>query len=381
MKRVISCCLAALVFILSAFVHVYYAEVQETSSMFVQACIEDEMLDVFISGDLDLKSVSTKVSNQQAQIVSSGAISDGTVRVRTTVLVDISTSMPAETRENVTDFIEEIIKELNTYEELRLVTFSDEVNVLMDFTSDRYDLSNAVKSIEFNGTASAVYDAVNSTIVEVKTDDGSPCFYRTIVMTDGIDYTNDGITKEELFIRLRDEMYPIDVIEVSKDKPQTHDKDLSALSRISGGTYTDIYADADIDDCVSKVSLDNLKWIRAQVPASLLDGSTRQIDLSDGNKFFSFDMKMSVVDVPAEVPSDSQSDTSFSSQFSWPVFTEPGNSEPSADVSNEDEGFQLDPIIIIIAAAGLVIGIAAAVIVVTIKRKSKHSLQNRQMQK
>lgn len=380
MKKIISCFITAAVsaaLTLSSFVSAF-AEVQETPTMFAQACIENETLDVFVSGGFDLQNISAKVSNQTANVTNIGLISEGGIHVRTTVLVDISTSMPAETRTKVVEFIEEKIKNLDSYEELRLVTFGDEVKILMDFTSDRYDLSNAVKEIEFNGMASAVYDAINSTIVKPETINGSPCFYHTIIMTDGVDSTQTGITKEELLIRLRDEMYPIDVVGVSKNKPQTPDKELSALSRISNGTYTDLYSGADVSECISQVSSNSLAWIRAEVPASLLDGSTRQVDLSDGSNSVSFDMKMSVVDAPVEIPPESQPSVSSSSPFSQPVFTAPNSSKPSSDVSDEDEGLVLDPMmLIIIVAAVAVVGIAVAVIIIVVnKKKSKRSQQN-----
>ena len=62
-----------------------------------------------------------------------------------------------------------------------------------------------------------------------------PCYYRTIVITDGIDDTAGGVTKEELYLRLRDDTYPIDVVAVSKTKQGEPEKELAALTRMSRG--------------------------------------------------------------------------------------------------------------------------------------------------
>lgn len=341
----------------------------ESSCTLVQAYIDDDKLDIVARGDFDLQSANVKVSNRQSGIVECGSVSEGKIQVRTTVLVDVSTSMPYSTRAKVIEFIEAKIKALDSYEELRLVTFGDKVDIIHDFSSDRYDLSDAVKGIEFTGTASAVYDAINSTISHPKAEDDSPCFYHTIVMTDGIDDTAGGITKEELFMRLHTETYPIDVIGVSKDKLTEPDKDLAALSRISNGSYAELYSGSDVLECVSKVSASDLFWIRAEVPVNLLDGSTRQVDISDGKNSFSFDMKMSVVDVPIE-----SSVSSSVIESSAPTFAPP-ESLLANETSDGDESEKPDSKnIILIAAAGGCVLIAAVLVAVlsSAKRKKKN---------
>ena len=355
----------------------------ENSCTLMQTYMDDDKLDIVARGDFDLQSAGVKVSNRQSEIAECGSVSEGKIRVRTTVLVDVSTSIPYDTRPKVIEFIEEKIKELAGYEELRLVTFGDKIEVVQDFSSDRYDLSSAAKEIEFNGMASAVYDAINSTISHPKAEDGSPCFYRTIVMTDGIDDTAGGITKEELFMRLRTETYPIDVIGVSADKLSNPDKDLAALSRISNGSYAELYSGSNVSKCVSEVSAGDLFWIRAEVPADLLDGSTRQVDISDRKNSFSFDMKMSVADVPVESTvsiSEEESPVaeSSSAESSVPVFAPP-ESLPSDEISDSDETEENDPktIIIIAAASGgvLIAAVLVAVLSSVKRKKNKHSAE------
>lgn len=360
-------CFVLCSFIFSLMLAPVKAAAAVNSCTLMQAHIDEKVLDIIARGDFDPQNADVKVANRQSKVMEYGSVSEGKIRVRTTVLVDVSTSMPYATRAKVIEFIEAKIKELAGYEELRLVTFGDKIEVIQKFSSDRYDLSNAAKDIEFNGQASAIYDAINSTITHSEASDGSPCFYRTIVITDGVDYTAGGITKEELFMRLRTETYPIDVIEVSKDKLTSPDKDLAALSRISNGSYSELYSGSDVSECVSNVSASDLFWIRAEVPANLLDGSTRQIDISDGTNSFSFDMKMSVVDAPVE--SSAPSSTTVTSSTKPPV---PVESKPATEIP-DDEPEKIDPMIIIIAVIGGVLLIAAALVIVlfSVKRKKK----------
>lgn len=345
----------------------------ESSCTLMQAYISDNKLDIIARGDFEFQSADVKVANRQSEIMECGFVSEGKIRVRTTILVDVSTSMPYATRDKVIEFIEAKIKDLDSYEELRLVTFGDKIEVIQDFGSDRYDLSNAVKGIEFTGQASAIYDAINSTISHSEIQDGSPCFYRTIVMTDGVDYTADGITKEELLMRLRTETYPIDVIGISADKQSNPDKDLAALSRISNGSYTELQSGSDVSECVSRVSPSGLFWIRAEVPVNLLDGSTRQVDISDGTNSFSFDMKMSVVDAPPPVESSVSSSSSESTATPFVPF----ESEPVSETSNDNETEEPEPLnIIMIAAVGggvLIAAVFVAVLSSAARKKKKRT--------
>ena len=347
-------------------------------AMLSQAYINENTMDLFLSTSSDKNSVGVKVANQEATIQNSGTISDEEITVCTTILVDVSTSIPKTTRENVAELIDCIIKDLTKNEQLRIATFSEEINVLLDFSSDRYDLDKAVDNIKFDGRKSAIYDAIYNTLPKIDLIDEKPCFYRTIVITDGADSTKQGITKEELFMKLHSETYPIDVVRVSKSKPSGQNKDLSALSRISNGRYFDIYSESDIIQLCSDLSVNNYFWIRAEVPSSLLDGSTRQVDISDGNDSLSFDMKMSVVDTPVEPPATTAVSTSSTTNTEQPVYSTPiENSEQTVpDESNEKPKFNPEMLIIIIASVLFVIAVSAVLIVIVTNKKKKTAQQS-----
>lgn len=321
----------------------------------VQASINEKNMDLFLSESFESDSLQVKVANTKASITDCGTVAEKNVNVRTTVLVDISASIPVKARENITELINKEIEDVGENEELRLAVFDSELKILQDFTSDRYDLDKAIKNIEFTGQRSTVFDAIYNTIPEIKTVDDSPCFYRTVVITDGVDSAVQGITKEELFMRLQAETYPIDVVCVSKKKEETQDKDLSALTRISNGRYFDICPETDMNSLFSAMKPDSYYWIRATVDSSLLDGSTRQVDVTDSNGSVSFDLKMSVVDkapvatIPAPIATE--------------ITTQSVEVEPQ-----EKEGGDLN--LVLIAAVMVVILIIVLIIVLVGARKS-----------
>jgi hypothetical protein len=258
--------------------------------------------DVFIAGGMNPESLSCRVSNQVAEVAGSGLLAERGVTVRTTILLDVSASMPAQARESVRSFIGALIEGVGKNEQCRLAAFGEQLSVLQDFTSDRYDLAAAASGIEFDSQQSRLYDAVYGTIPEGGPLGGSPCYYRTIVVTDGADDAAGGITKEELYLRLQASAYPIDVVAVSKASQAEPDKELSALTRMSGGRYASLSSETDAGGLASSLGTGGVVWLRAVLPSSLLDGSTRQFDITDGSAAVRFDFKVPVYDAPAAEP-------------------------------------------------------------------------------
>lgn len=237
-----------------------------SQTLLMQAYFDGQKLDLFVKGHFNSRDINVKVANKTAEVKRSGSFSEEGVTVRTTILMDVSTSMPESARSKVNEFIEYEIKNCAQNEEMKIVTFGDKITLLQDFTSDRYDLSNAVKGIDYVGTQSTIYDAVYNTIPTIQSENGKPCFYRTVVITDGVDYAVGGITKEELFMRLRYDTYPINVICVCPKKPENPNKDLSAISRISNGGYLDFYPESDIAKCASEMSVSDFFGFEARCP-------------------------------------------------------------------------------------------------------------------
>lgn len=267
---------------------------------FQSTCWEN-LVDVYVKKNLNLNNINVKVSNQAVEIIDGGFLSEKEVIVRTTILVDISKSIPSKMRESVKSFVETLIGDLNDTDQVRLATFGDKLTILQDFTSDRYDLIKASEKIEFTDESTMIYDAIYNTMPVIQLlDENNPCYYRTIIITDGIDKTANGITKEELFLKLKENTYPVEAIAVTTKKQDKQEKELAALTRISGGTYENLYNKADVSELVENISTDDIFWIRTKIPTALLDGSIRQIDVIDENGSYTFDLKLNVYDVAEE---------------------------------------------------------------------------------
>lgn len=267
-----------------------------------QVYATEDNVDVFVAGEMNIDTLNCRVSNQTANIIEGGLLADKGVSVRTTLLLDISKSISETMQEQIIAYVNHLIENIGKNEQYRIITFGEKITVLQDFTADRYDLATSVRKIEFNDQKSKLYDAIYNTIPETQSLDGEPCYYRTIVVTDGVDEATGGITREELYLLLQSRAYPIDAIAVSDIKQDEPRKSLSALTRISGGRYFNLYGDADIPSFSECLKIDDIFWIRMEVPSILLDGSTRQFNISDGVNSIEFDFKVPMIDLPETEP-------------------------------------------------------------------------------
>lgn len=339
----------------------------------------EDNIDVFISGDLETDNIQFIVSKQAGEVTDSGCLADKGVTIRTTILLDISTSMPQNMRPRVIEYIDYCIEKLGENEELRIITFGNEMVVLQDFTSDRYDLSKVTSKIEFNGQQSMIYDAIYNSIPTIQPIEESACFYRTVIITDGVDDTNKGVTKEELYLKLQENTYPVDVIAVSEGGQNNSEKELSALTRISGGRYMIFHSESNLEQ--SLLGVGNILWIRAKLPADLLDGSTRQIDISDGLNSLQFDFKVPAFStVISNAPTESDEPTD-NIHTNTPESTEPmllDEVAPSMPVPQTPEASDNGSFIIVIIAGITAIVIIAVMVLLILKKKKRSAAEQKE---
>jgi hypothetical protein len=361
-------CLSLLVSVLSLLFCVQICYAAEDNTL-LQGYTWENYADLYISGNINTNTVTVDVSNQPAEIIDGGLLTDKDVKIRTTLLLDISASMPKSMRDSVLGYLNNYIETISSNEQLRIVTFGEEIIVLQDFTSDRYDLSKAVSEIKFEGQQSMIYDAVYNTMPRIgaNNDNDAPCYYRTIVITDGADESVSGITKEELYLKLQESFYPVEVLSVSDSEKDPVEKNLTALSRISGGRCITMRPGADVTSLDFR--LEGITWIRVKVPETVLDGSTRQFNIKDENNTLQFDFKVPIfISETIEQTEEQAEETENESKTE--IVTEKETIDSNMEIE-DDFGFSmLNPVVIGAIIISIVI-IAILVIVLFKKRKEK----------
>ena len=344
----------------------------DTNADVLQVYVSEQTMTAFTNVELNSDALSCAISNQSSEITKSGLVSGEDALIKTTVLIDISTSMPSATRNNVIETLNKLVEIKSASEDMKIVTFGDELNILQDFSVDRYDLSNAIGKIKFDGTQSRIYDAIYNTIPAITPSGNKPTFYRTIVITDGVDDTDSGITKEELFIRLQNEHYLVDVIAVSRSET-AENKELSAIVRMSGGRYFTLVPNTDAAELAKTLEVSGYYYFEATVPGALLDGSTRQVDIKDGTHSISLDIKFPVFDVPVvetPIPKEEASVVEVSRVSEVPEVTVLLPIEDETEEQTDDNSM-----IIYICVAVVLIIIIAVIIVVMYTKKKKEAMR------
>ena len=269
----------------------------ESSVTLSQACAWEQNIDIFITGYLEPQSLNCRISGHAARISDYGYIADSEVAVRTTILIDASALAPKTVRENVLTLVSTLIDRIGKNEKLKIVASGDATDVLSGFSADKNALAAAIGGLAPEApeaSDSGIYDALYGEIPTIRPIGDTPCYHRAILVSGGINDTASNITRGELYNRLQGGQYPIAAVAASPAALSEPDKDISALARLSGGKYYELNAQTAIEDLSSYLSADGLFWMRAAVPVDLLDGTVRQVEVSDGAKTLIFDIKAPV---------------------------------------------------------------------------------------
>lgn len=359
-------CLSLLVSALSVLLCVQICYAAEDNTL-LQGYTWENYADLYISGNINTNIVTVNVSNQSAEIIDGGLLTDKDVTIRTTLLLDISASMPKSMRDSVLGYLNNYIETISSNEQLRIITFGEGITVLQDFTSDRYDLSKVVSEIKFEGQQSMIYDAVYNTMPRIGTSNDAPCYYRTIVITDGADESVSGITKEELYLKLQESFYPVEVLAVSDSEKDPVEKNLTALSRISGGRCITMRPGTDVTSLDFR--LEGITWIRVKVPESVLDGSTRQFNVKDESNTLQFDFKVPIFTSETMEQTEEQTEK-VENESKTEIATNKGTVDSNMEIEDEF-GFSMLNSVIIGAIIISIVIIAILIIVLLRKRKEK----------
>lgn len=345
----------------------------ETEAKIMQVYISEQTLTVFVDMGLLPDALRCSVSSQNAEITATGSLSDDNALIKTTILLDGSTSMPNAIRNGVIATLKELVGQKSANEEFKLVVFGTELKTIHEFSSDRYDLASAIEQIMFDGNQSKIYDAIYNTIPPIASFDEKPTFYRTIAITDGADNAASGITKEELFLKLQNEHYPIDIVAVSNNE-KAEDKELSAIVRMSGGKYHSLNPDTDIAALAQNLNVNEMFYLEARIPTALLDGAIRQIDIGDGVYKMSVDIKIPVYSAPWTEPPTQSEETLVVETTAPPATSAPTIPPPTteSEIQNSIATIFGDYTIAIFIGAGIaLIGLIAVIAIVSAAKGKK----------
>ncbi len=328
------------------------------------AAINEDSLTIVSPSKLSDSSLFLSISNNEVTAESHGLLSDENAVILTTILIDTSTSIPYEHRESVLALLSSLIEKKPVNEYFTIIAFDNTSEVLIPSTSDRYELATSLDKIIFDGAGSAIYDALYKTLNEDTVHQDKVVHQRTIILTDGVDDTATGITKEELLLALQNRVSTIDIIAVSSNT-ETQNKELAALVRAGSGSYHNVNSTTDIELLSGNLDVSTYSYLTAKIPHILLDGTTRQTDIFIGDQsVYQMDIKYPTfngVEIAVGKNESTSSEIAISSQVV--------STNSSSPVLSE-----IDPLYLAISASILLL-IIIFIIIILQKRKKRSTAE------
>lgn len=193
----------------------------------------------------------------------------------TLILVDTSGSIPADIRQKTKDLIMELIDQKQENERYSIASFGTEINVLCDYTSDRYDLAKALEGLDYSEKYTYVYSVLDKVLDNDKDD-----FYRIVMISDGVENSRDGITYDEILNKISSGHCPVYTVGIENGNQESLKK-LYSFSRNSYAESAALTNESDISQiCDTVNSSRNFICVEVSVPDEAADGSVRYLKIS-----------------------------------------------------------------------------------------------------
>ncbi|MCM1508171.1 MAG: VWA domain-containing protein [Ruminococcus flavefaciens] len=362
MKLIKAIVAAAAVFAVStqAAVNVFAAEgVQPLQAYFAD---NGKTMKIFTSEPLD-SNANLLIGNET--LTAEAVASD--VKIMTTFLVDNSTSMPYSLRDEVKTAISSYVSSMPDTESVKIAMFDTKTTILADeYSNDKEFISYELSKIDFQGQASLVYDAVLN--VSESADTSVDAYYRTILITDGIDSV-EGTSFDYLRSVISENgRYHVDVVQVSESKKQ--DVNLNAIANLGSNTFTLFNSGANFD----ALKPDTVSMIKVKLNNTVTTGELKGVTIKNGGSNISLG---SIMFPQVEIEEPKPTETKIVAQTTasvteaakdTTVAATSASTTTASNANDEENGF---PFILVIAIVGGCFLVGGALITVVLLKKKK----------
>lgn len=277
----------------------------------------------------------------------------------TLILIDTSGSIPMDIRQKTEELILELIDQKHENEEYSIASFGTKINILCDYTSDRYELVKSLEDLDYSEKYTYLYSVLDELLNHEINH-----FSKIIMISDGIENSRDGITYDEILNKISDVHYPIYTVGI-ENKNQESLKKLYSFSRNSFAESTSLTNDSDISlICNMLNSSRRFICVEAAVPDDAADGSVRYLRISGEDYECGTDVRVPVGSIVTET-------TAYESVASYVGETEAEQSDLSG--SNDDKTKNYSMIWLSAAAVAAVIIASVAAFVKKTWRKAENN--------
>lgn len=174
---------------------------------------------------------------------SSARFSDSGEGVADIFLVDSSGSMRDSQMVQVKNAIKTWVSNMKPNDRIAVISFGDNVEVRTDYSNDAGVINNAVDSITNNGRQTQLYGGIMEALkLTDRNDSELPKRKNIILITDGVNDYNGGISENDMYKELKSRLIPVYCMWMSGSK-ESGSKGMATMNSVadySGGTMYDM---------------------------------------------------------------------------------------------------------------------------------------------
>ncbi len=238
----------------------------------VQTSVSSDMVSAYVNTDVD--SCTVQLGAELCDVISCKPA--GETETATLILVDASGSVPKEVRSKIAEFLETLIENKKDNESFAVAEFGTDINLLCDYTTDRYDLSKAVEKIAYDEKYTYLYSVLSNQLESLPIDK----FGRIILISDGVENSKDGITYDEFIIDVKNSQRMIYTIGFENSNQESLKKLFSFSRQTNASSYT-LDEASDVNEICTAINSDrHYTCITAEIPAELADGSVKYLKIT-----------------------------------------------------------------------------------------------------
>lgn len=241
---------------------------------------EDD-ISLYVKGlDSDISEVDCQIGTKSGQQVAVENVVDMENPPKTLIMIDNSLSISKSNREKIYSFLTGFVERKSEPEQIAIATFDQELNVIVNYTSDSTLLGNAIDFFTYQDQETYLTDVLYDVISgdQLGTED---CYRRIIIISDGVDNKAIGYTKDELYALVKDKAYPIYTIGCVNKSNEEQLENMFALSRMTEGRSFLLDEEEDTGSVVEQIAEDDHVIHFNILPGTEeMDGSSKSILLT-----------------------------------------------------------------------------------------------------
>lgn len=201
---------------------------------------------------LDSSMVTVHEDTVQNFSVQMETIGERDERVAILIAVDASRSMAGEPIDSIKAAIKQVLDEINMDDQVAIISFHDDVEIISEFSSDKDSLRAKTDMIKATGEGTELYYGIHEGLELLNEDDGLSANKVLIVLSDGKD-EGTAYSDDEAIDKAREFNIPIYTIGYHTKSEKKYLRVLERISEKTGGRYNDAPTTKELSRIYSQV--------------------------------------------------------------------------------------------------------------------------------